>query len=146
MGAFADLQGHAGVQEFWETGVSTLRDPITRELAHEFQVSTLARPIAADHLDTFVNESLKVPARIWQALFRGFLDTPAFGSALARVTAPTRTARGARDVYVPRSDQDTLQRAIPSARLVVYPDGGHAFHWEDPRGFTADLVAFLSEK
>ena len=67
MGAFATLEGHPGVQEFWNTVVSTLRDPIEPALVREFQVSTMAREIPEEFLDTVVNESLKVPARVWQA-------------------------------------------------------------------------------
>jgi non-heme chloroperoxidase len=143
MGAFASLQSEA-VQEFWDTGVSTLNDPIPRDFAHGFQVSTLAHPIDAGQLDTFVNESLKVPARVWRSLFKGFLETPDLGPELARITAPTLIVWGARDEYVPRAEQDVLQQAIPNARLLAYADAGHALHWEDPRRVAADLVAFLA--
>ena len=78
MGAFATLKGHPGVQEFWDTVVSTLRDPIEPTLVREFQVSTLAREIPEGFLDTVVSESLKVPARVWQAAFAGFLETRRF--------------------------------------------------------------------
>ena len=42
-----------------------------------FQESTVATPIAAARMDLFVAESLKVPARVWQATFREFQVVPA---------------------------------------------------------------------
>jgi pimeloyl-ACP methyl ester carboxylesterase len=50
---------------------------------------------------------------------------------------------GDRDGVLPRSDQETLARAIAGSRLVVYPGGGHAFYWEEPRRLASDLVAFV---
>ena len=38
MGAFRTIHGHAGVQEFWDTAVSTLTDPIDPAFVREFQV------------------------------------------------------------------------------------------------------------
>jgi pimeloyl-ACP methyl ester carboxylesterase len=35
---------------------------------------------------------------------------------------------------------------IPGARFIVYEGYGHAFHWEDPKRFAADLVAFLAQE
>jgi hypothetical protein len=29
------------------------------------------------------------------------------------------------------------------ARLTVYPDAGHAVHWDEPSRFAADLVGFV---
>jgi non-heme chloroperoxidase len=145
MGSFATLHGHAGVQEFWRTAVSKLTDPIDRAFVTDFQTSTLAREIAPELLDTVVSESLKVPASVWQALFKGFLDTPDFSHRLSTLTVPTLIAWGDRDSYATRADQQALS-AIPGARLIVYPGAGHGFHWEDPGPFTADLVSFVYER
>jgi non-heme chloroperoxidase len=38
-----------------------------------------------------------------------------------------------------------LLAAIPGARSITYKGAGHAFHWEDPPAFAADLMAFFSE-
>ncbi len=145
MGAFTTIHGHQGVQEFWDSALSTLSDPIDPGFAREFQTSTLAHDIPPERLDTLVNESLKVPARIWRATFRGFLDTPDFSHELKVVTAPTLIAWGDQDTYTPRKDQERLRAAIPGARLIVYEGAGHGFHWENPAAFAADLAAFVLE-
>jgi pimeloyl-ACP methyl ester carboxylesterase len=54
--------------------VRPLADPVPHELAHEFQVSTLARPIAPGLLERMVEQSLRVPARAWRGLFDGLLE------------------------------------------------------------------------
>jgi non-heme chloroperoxidase len=146
MGSFATLHGHKGVEEFWTSTVSKLTDPIEPAFARDFQESTLARQIPPHWLDTFAYESLTVPAEIWKALFKGFVETPSFSHELAAVTAPTLIAWGDRDAYASRADQEALRRALPHARLLVYAGGGHAFHWEDPARFAADLVSFIYER
>jgi pimeloyl-ACP methyl ester carboxylesterase len=90
-----------------------------------------------------VNESLTLPASVWQALFAGFLADDQVES-LARITAPTVVVWGDRDVICPRADQDTLLRTIPGATLVVVPDAGHAVHWEYPSAPAEALAAFAA--
>ena len=43
-----------------------------------------------------------------------------------------------------RTGQDTLVAAIPGASQLIYPDAGHALHWEEPQRFAADLAAFVA--
>jgi pimeloyl-ACP methyl ester carboxylesterase len=62
-GAFASIYQHAVLGEYAATVVVGLTDPVDREVAMDFQVSTLAHEISAEFLDTVVRESLKVPAR-----------------------------------------------------------------------------------
>jgi pimeloyl-ACP methyl ester carboxylesterase len=146
MGAFATLYRHPIVQTFWDEELAALTDPVAPRLAREFQVSTLAREIDLQFLDTVVGESLKVPARVWQAAFAGLLDTPDFSHELAAVRAPTLLAWGDRDSYAQRTDQDVLRGRIPGAQLITYEGHGHAFHWENPARFAADLVSFIYER
>jgi pimeloyl-ACP methyl ester carboxylesterase len=143
MGAFRTIHAHAGVQEFWDTALSTLTDPVNPRFVREFQESTLARPVPPEFLETVVSESLQVPARVWRETFQGCLETRDFSDELARVGAPTLIAWGELDTYASREDQDALQAAIAGSRLVTYSDGGHAFHWEDPERFAADLLEFV---
>jgi non-heme chloroperoxidase len=121
--------------------MAALRDPVPEEVARDFQLSTLAGPIAPDLLDMFVSESLKVPAHVWGAAFKGFttLDT---ADALARVNVPALLVWGERDAYIPREVQDELLETLPDARLEVYEGVGHALHWEQPERFASDVAAF----
>ncbi len=73
-GSFATYRGNPAVVELWETGVSTLTDPISPGFARDFQQSTLAQPVPAAFFNTAVRESLKIPAHVWRAAFQGFLN------------------------------------------------------------------------
>lgn len=128
--------------ELWDV-VSTLEDPIDPAFVREFQVSTLAQPVPPAFIDTTVAESLKVPARVWQAALReGHLEADIAGE-LGAIGAPTLIIWGDRDAIHSRSEQEALVEAIGDARLVVYAHAGHALHWEEPARFAGDLVAFL---
>ena len=127
---------------FWEI-VSTLADPIDPGFVREFQESTLAQPLPPAFLDTVVAESLKVPARVWRAALReGHLEANLAGE-LGMIAAPTLIVAGERDTIHLPGEHAALARAIPAARLVVYPEAGHALHWEEPARFAADLVTFV---
>jgi non-heme chloroperoxidase len=129
------------VREFWDTVVSVLADPIDPNLVREFQRSTLARPVPAAFFETVVQESLKVPARVWKATFTTFLREDWSGE-LGKIAAPTLIVWGDQDAFCPRTDQDMLRAAITDSRLLVYSGAGHDPHWEEPGRFAADLTAF----
>lgn len=139
--SFATYRSNPVVVDFWESAVSRLTDPIDPGFVREFQASTLAQPVPQAFLDTIVQESLKVPARVWRATFEGFLEDDCAGE-LGKLKAPSLILWGTRDAFCPRREQDALLTAIPGSRLVVYENAGHALHWEEPMRFAADLVAF----
>ena len=139
---FPTLSGHVGVQEFWNSSLAQLTDPVDEELIREFQQSTLALPIASSFFETVVEESRKVPADVWRAVFQECLTTD-FSSEVPRIQAPTLLIFGERDTYCGRSEVDGLKRGFPHAHTIVYPDVGHAVHWEIPERFTRDIVRFV---
>ena len=139
--SFPTMRGNPDVQQLWDSAISTIRDPVDRSFVTEFQVSTVAQPVPEQFFETVVQESLKVPARVWKALFRGFLEED-FSGELDRIKVPTLIAWGDRDAFCPRSYQNTLTRAIADSKFVVYSETGHALHWEEPEHFADDLVEF----
>jgi non-heme chloroperoxidase len=142
VGAFAGgWQASPAAVELWNNTVSTMTDPIDRGFVDAFQRGTLAQPVPPAFLDEVVRESLKLPARVWQAVFESFVGSD-FSARLGAISVPTLIVWGARDAICPRSEQEALARAIPYARLVVYEDAGHAPHWEEPARFAGDLVDF----
>ena len=145
MGAFRTIRGDPAMQEYWDSELSQLADPIDRRMATDFQVSTLARPVPAAFLEGAIDESMRVPAHVWRATFRSFLDTPDFSPELAHVSAPTLIMWGELDAYTHARDQEVLRNTIPGARFIGYAGAGHAFHWEDPDRFVGDLLAFVRE-
>lgn len=123
--------------------VDLLVDPVPPEFAREFQVSTIYRPVSDEFLDQAVAVSLRMPARVWREIMAGMLATDPVAS-LGRSGIPTLILWGDRDSGFPRSEQEALLAAIPGAELKVYPETGHALHWERPAEFVRDLDAFLA--
>jgi pimeloyl-ACP methyl ester carboxylesterase len=142
LGSPFTLRGKPRVQELWDSTVSKLTDPIDPGFVREFQQSTLVQPVPQAFLDSMVQESLKVPARVWRATFEGLLVDDSSGE-LDRIGAPTLIVWGDQDVIIPHSDQEALA-AILGSRLVVYPGAGHALYWEQPVRVASDLVAFVT--
>ncbi len=141
-GSFMTLRGDKGLQEFWDTGLSKLEDPVDPNFALEFQKSTLALPIPENYLDTVVKESLKLPARVWKAAFKDLMAAD-LSAELGKIKAPTLIIWGDKDAYFLREQQDALAAGIANAKLVIYSGAGHALHWEAPQRFANDLVEFV---
>ena len=135
------MPANDGVLEFADA-VASLTDPVPAQFLREFQMSTLYQPIPEALLDAFVAESARLPARVWRALMAGMLNED-FGPSLHRIRVPTLLLWGEHDVIFSRVEQERLQAGIPGARLKVYPETGHALHWERPQAFADDLLAFI---
>jgi pimeloyl-ACP methyl ester carboxylesterase len=142
-GAFVPRAGNGGIRELWQT-VSTLADPIDPTFVRDFQQSAVARPVPPRFIDDVVDESLKVPARVWKAALEPFL-TIDFLAQLSTINVPTLLIWGDRDGFVPRAEQDVLQASIPGSRLVVYERTGHSPHWEEPERYAAQIASFIQE-
>jgi pimeloyl-ACP methyl ester carboxylesterase len=142
VGSATRFRSLMGVSEL-SGAVHALSDPVPPEFAREFQVSTIYRPVPEEFLDRAVAESLKLPARVWRAVMAGMLATGA-ASDLGKLGIPTLILWGERDSCFARSEQEALAAAIPGAVLKVYPETGHALHWERPEEFVRDLEAFAS--
>jgi pimeloyl-ACP methyl ester carboxylesterase len=62
---------------------------------------------------------------------------------LRNITVPTLVANGSRDVMLPTINSFYLQQNIPNAQLIIYPDAGHAPHFQYPDLFLAHAKLFL---
>jgi non-heme chloroperoxidase len=125
--------------------VRALEDPVPVEFVREFQESTIYRPIPQEFLDKAVSESLKLPARVWRDYMEGVILTPDHEAQLREINVPTLIIWGEQDAMFPREDVEQLARTIPDATLKVYPETGHAVHWERPEQVVRDLEAFMKD-
>jgi len=139
-GSAASWRGKPVVLELWEA-VAGLTDPVDPEFVRAFQLSTMAQPVDPDYVDTVVEESLRVPARVWQAAL-GELKETDLSDQLRAITAPALILWGDQDEVAGWGDQIALRDAIPGARHVTYTGAGHALHWEEPARFAADVAGF----
>ncbi|GAB4198928.1 MAG: alpha/beta hydrolase [Roseiflexaceae bacterium] len=122
--------------------VAELSDPVPEAFAREFQASTIHHPVPAPFLDRVVAESLKLPARVWQAALDGLLDADQ-AAQLGQIRAPALILWGDQDSVFPREEQDLLAAALPAARLEIYSDTGHGLHWERPAQCAKDVLEFI---
>jgi pimeloyl-ACP methyl ester carboxylesterase len=125
-----------------QADVHRLADPVDRAFATEFQAGTVSKPLDGAVMARIMEETLKVPARVWHAALDGLIAWRA-PRPLDRIACPTLVACGRHDDLFPLADQHALRDAIPGARLSVH-DTGHALHWEQPRDFAAALTAFVN--
>ena len=132
-----------GVSDLAEA-VDSLRDPVPEEFARGFQLSTIYHPIPDDFLDAAVAVSLTLSARTWQDVLAGMLATGP-EARLGEIGIPTLILWGDRDAVFDGSEQDALLSAVPGAVLKVYPETGHALHWERPAEFATDLELLLNQ-
>lgn len=136
------LRSDVAFRSFVNSVVANLEDPISRGLARSLVVDTSSERVAAELIDQFVDELLKVPARVWHAMFSDLLKYDDVAE-LTRLTAPTLLIWGDADRLVPRTMQELLVTRIPTAELRVYSGAGHTPRWDDPQRFGDDVSAFV---
>jgi non-heme chloroperoxidase len=141
IGSTPDVTTNEMLQGFLEY-VYTLEDPIDPAFVYDFQASTAYTPLPEDFLNTVVNESLKVPVRVWQAALAG-LNQANHLAELQLITVPTLIAWGDKDDIFLYDEQVMLFQGIANSTLLIYEDMGHGLHWEYPVRFACDLARFL---
>jgi non-heme chloroperoxidase len=138
-----ELEALSGLRE----EVRALEDPVPPEFVREFQKSTIYHPVPQEFLETAISESLKLPAHVW----RDYLEQAVLSIdhdyvlELREIKAPTLILWGEQDALFPREEQERLATKIPGATLKIYPESGHAVHWERPEEVVRDLEEFMKE-
>ena len=127
--------------------VRALEDPVPPEFVRAFQEGTIHQPVPQEFLDTVVSESLKLPARVWRDYLEGAVLSidQDYVLELRQIDVPTLMLWGDEDPLFPREEQERLAAAIPGATLKVYPETGHAVHWDRPEWVVRDLEEFMKE-
>ena len=127
--------------------VRALEDPVPPEFVRAFQEGTIHQPVPQEFLDTVVSESSKLPARVWRDYWEGAVLSidQDYVLPLREIDVPTLMLWGERDPLFPREEQERLAAAIPGATLKVYPETGHAVHWDRPEWVVRDLEEFMKE-
>ncbi len=77
------------------------------------------------------------------ALGSWFAGKEPAGSRIGTLSIPTLVADGSLDALIPVANDHILAATIPSAKLVLYPDAGHAFLFQDQADFLARIGQFL---
>ncbi len=130
---------------FWETTVSKLKDPLDPNLVRSFLETVYARPIPEETFESALRNSLKVPARVWRAMWKSRLEGRGTSGSLSEIGVPTLIIWGDQDRRCTRDEQDALLDGIPNARLEIYEGVGHSPYAEAPERLASDIAAFANE-
>jgi pimeloyl-ACP methyl ester carboxylesterase len=82
--------------------------------------------LAQYHGEDYWPQVIRNWAGAWLELYRR--DGDLYRQRLAEIRSPVLIIHGAHDEHTPVSEMEELARRIPTARLVIYPDGGHSLH------------------
>lgn len=146
LGASSGLGASTAAREFWDSKLSNLTDPVDPQLVRGMTESMLVKPVPQAFLEAAVHEGMKVPPHVWRAAFESRWNLEGdFSTQLTKIEAPTLVVWGDQDARYTRADQEKLTAAIAGARLLVYQGAGHLLHWEEPKRFASDLVAFVQD-
>lgn len=98
-----------------------------------------AEPLPARELATVVGWNMLVPPVVRRA---ARLRSADHRPALSALTRPAMVVHGERERVVLPEILAEVCAALPSPRVELYPDCGHAPFWEDAPRFDADLASF----
>jgi non-heme chloroperoxidase len=106
----------------------------TRTLTHLF-----ANPLEGTAWEIAYGSAMMVPPEVRGGMFSRVLDND---DVLAGIRVPTLILHGTGDRIVRVSAARHTARIVPSARLLLYEDVGHAPHLESPKRLSRDLAEF----
>jgi pimeloyl-ACP methyl ester carboxylesterase len=91
--------------------------------------------------------SERVSEKAWKAMLSAGSDVGTPDTSLLRrvgsIRQPVLIANGNEDVMIPTYQSYALAQAMPNARLIIYPDSGHAFLFQYPKEFGDEVLGFL---
>ena len=145
VGSFATLKGHEAVDEIWEGVVQHLTDPVDADFVREFQTGTMAMPVDPAFIEVILEESMKIPAKVWRAAMRGMMDAD-HRDELAGIKVPTLIIWGDQDQLFALEHEEALTGAMPSARFVAWEGVGHGVQWEVPERIASEVAGFIERE
>jgi pimeloyl-ACP methyl ester carboxylesterase len=121
-----------------------LTDPIDPESPFMIEWYASPTPVDPDFLRRQRADAARIPVKVWLAILDQGLTGLELQSTLPRLVAPTLLIWGAKDPIFGAADRNSLQRALPKAKVIVYPRLGHNAFWEEPQTVGRDLNRFLA--
>jgi pimeloyl-ACP methyl ester carboxylesterase len=121
---------------------------LPEDVAARRNVENALAPVTVRDRPTVVDELLahrrvhRTDPRVWLAQMQAGAKYAGRGRQ-SGINARTLVLHGGADRVVDPRNAELLAERIPDARLVLLPDLGHLFFWEDPRAFVAAVLEFL---
>lgn len=136
----------AAPQYDWTAQIRRPRDPIDPDSKFMRQWWASPNPVDPAFLRRERRNAARIPVSVWLAVLNQSLSDAALralSSTLSRLEAPTLLIWGSADPIMLPAMRRGLRRALPHAKVVIFPGLGHNPFWEDPRGCAAVINAFL---
>jgi pimeloyl-ACP methyl ester carboxylesterase len=129
--------------------IAAKQAPQREDIRFLFFTETEAGIAAAERHLTRIRFGERVPVaaesgrRQREAIVAWWKGEGAARSRLTELSLPVLVANGVTDVMIPAEHSFAIARAAPNAKLVLYPDAGHAFLFQYAQEFTREVMAFL---
>jgi pimeloyl-ACP methyl ester carboxylesterase len=91
----------------------------------------------------FYEESAAAFHAQYLAAERWLAGQDAAGHLAGDIRVPTLVAGGTLDQFIVAANARLLASSVPGAKLLLFPDAGHAFLFQDAATFTRDVEAFM---
>ncbi|MHB1870339.1 MAG: alpha/beta fold hydrolase [Steroidobacteraceae bacterium] len=131
----------------WEAQIRRLKEPLNPD--SKFMRAWWSSPTPVDRrfLRRERRNAAAIPLQVWLAVLNQGLSNDAINDlarTLPALKAPTLLIWGSKDPIMLPPMRRSLERALPHAKVVIFPGLGHNPFWEDPRGCAAVINAFLN--
>jgi pimeloyl-ACP methyl ester carboxylesterase len=128
----------------WAAQISRLKEPIDPDSRFMREWWASPTPVDRRFLRRERRNAAAIPLRVWLAVLdEGLGDLDDLARTLPQLRAPTLLLWGSADPIMLPPMRRSLERALPHAKVVIFPGLGHNPFWEDPRGCAAVIDAFL---
>jgi pimeloyl-ACP methyl ester carboxylesterase len=127
----------AGVQALTDGHAQPYLFPADQAAAYDAFVAAISGYPAASAVPASVIEAQGAASLEW------FAGRDPAGRQAAAISVPALIADGTADRIDAVRNDYALAKLIPDARLVLYPDAGHAFLFQDETPFTSLIESFL---
>jgi pimeloyl-ACP methyl ester carboxylesterase len=124
--------------------IRRLHEPIDPDSAFMKEWWASPKPVDPEYLRRQRRNAAAIPLQVWLAVLDQGLAASDLQATLPRLRAPTLLIWGSADPIMEPPVRQTLRRALPHAKVVIFPGLGHNPFWEDPRACAAVINQFLA--
>jgi pimeloyl-ACP methyl ester carboxylesterase len=128
----------------YAAAIRRLKEPIDPDSAFMREWWSSPKPVDPQYLERQRRNAAAIPLEVWLAVLEQGLVDSDLQRTLPRLRAPSLLIWGSADPLMEPPVRRTLRRALPQAKVVIFPGLGHNPFWEDPRACADVIDAFLA--
>ncbi|MDB6086290.1 MAG: alpha/beta hydrolase [Gammaproteobacteria bacterium] len=129
--------------------IRKLKEPIDPDSPFMIAWWDSPTPVDPDFIRRQRQDAAGIPLRVWLAVLdQGLSADTAYADlqrTLPRLQAPTLLIWGSKDPIMEEPVRQSLRKALPHAKVKIFPGLGHNPFWEDPRGVADAINGFLAD-